>query len=234
MKNGYKQWFEEQYRRYDRFIDKQGFYIVLAVCLLVIVISAVYTSKLRDTLENPVLAQDTGASSAVSQRSDQSLKQAQELIMSQITPVAESEPTAAPVEFSAPVAGAVIRGYSTSRPEYFEAARAYAVHLGLDISARYGDLVSACGDGSVTDISEKTDMGLCVTISHRDGLETRYCGLSEAPYVRAGDTVRKGQTIGHVGNGVLIEKRDGAHLHIEVRKNGAPVDPQTALGIFTN
>ena len=31
------------YARYDRLMEKQGFYIVLAVCVLVILLSALYT-----------------------------------------------------------------------------------------------------------------------------------------------------------------------------------------------
>ena len=44
------------YARYDRLMEKQGFYIVLAVCVLVIVLSALYTFQLRDPREEPPTA----------------------------------------------------------------------------------------------------------------------------------------------------------------------------------
>ena len=48
------------YARYDRLMEKQGFYIVLAVCVLVILLSALYTFQLRDQWEEPPAAADTG------------------------------------------------------------------------------------------------------------------------------------------------------------------------------
>ena len=44
------------YARYDRLMEKQGFYIVLAVCVLVILLSALYTFQLRDQWEEPPAA----------------------------------------------------------------------------------------------------------------------------------------------------------------------------------
>ena len=39
----------------------------------------------------------------------------------------------------------------------------------------------------------------------------------------------QGQTIGHVGNGVLAESDAAPHLHLDIWLNGRPVDP---LGVF--
>ena len=44
------------YARYDRLMEKQGFYVVLAVCVLVIVLSALYTFEIRDQWEEPPAA----------------------------------------------------------------------------------------------------------------------------------------------------------------------------------
>ena len=49
------------YARYDRLMEKQGFYIVLAVCVLVILLSALYTFQLRDQWEEPPVPQRTRA-----------------------------------------------------------------------------------------------------------------------------------------------------------------------------
>lgn len=40
-----------------------------------------------------------------------------------------------------------------------------------------------------------------------------------------GDPVAQGQTIGHAGNGVLAESDAEPHLHLEIWKDGRPVDP---------
>lgn len=227
--NKHKQWWENRARAYSRFMDKQGFYIVLCVCVMAITLSAVYTARLRDTLENPVLEQGAVLDSAVSKREEQNLEQA--LIASQTAPPAQQSqaPSQKTVRLARPVAGATLRGFSLSQPSYFKAVRMYAVHTGLDLIVQYGQIVTACEAGTVTSVEECAQMGLCVTVSHQAGLETRYCGLSATPYVRKGDTVRQGQTLGHAGNGVIAEAADEAHLHLEVRKNGDLVDPEAWL-----
>src|SRR5207249_3466594 len=45
--------------------------------------------------------------------------------------------------------------------------------------------------------------------------------------VRGGQSVRRGQAVGAVG---ATGRAAGAHLHYEVRVNGAPVDPRRYLG----
>ena len=72
---------------------------------------------------------------------------------------------------------------------------------------------------------EDNQLGLCVRLTHEDGYQSVYAGLSNADYVRAGDPVAQGQTIGHAGNGVLAESDAEPHLHLEIWKDGRPVDP---------
>ena len=57
------------------------------------------------------------------------------------------------------------------------------------------------------------------------GFKTVYAGLSDASYVQPGDPVSLGQTLGHVGNGVLAESDAQPHLHFEVWKGSTAVDP---------
>lgn len=55
------------YARYDRLMEKQGFYVVLGVCVLVIVLSAFYTFRMRDEAEEPPVSarQEEAQSAAV-------------------------------------------------------------------------------------------------------------------------------------------------------------------------
>ena len=211
------------YARYDRVMEKQGFYIVLGVCVLVIALSAIYTFSLRAEPDEVVATEE--AQSAAGMESAQTLIEAQELIQSQ----AASEPLAVPSEslfrFTQPLDGITDRGFDDAEPQYFAQSNTWQVHLGIDLMAEAGTVVAACAPGKVKSVGEDGELGLCVLIDHENGYESLYAGLSSASYVKAGDPVARGQTIGHVGNGVLSESDAQSHLHLEARQNGRPIDP---------
>ena len=127
------------------------------------------------------------------------------------------------------MAGFTDRTFSASEPQFFPQGNVWRVHAGIDLQAEYGTPVAACAGGAVQAVGQDNELGLCVMIDHGNGYQTLYAGLSSADYVRAGDPVAQGQTIGHVGNGVLCESDALPHLHLEVRKNGKPVDPLAAF-----
>lgn len=217
------------YRVYDRFMEKQGFYVVLGICVAVIVFSAIYTFRMRQELENPALseAQQQAAQSVGSSQGAETLREAQELIASKS---ADSQsllpmPTVASLAFQQPVAGFVGRAFSETEPQYFAQSSVWQIHAGLDLETNYGSIVSACASGKVTAVKNHSVLGLTIVIQHEDGYESLYAGLSDASYVHEGDPVTRGQTIGHSGNGVLYESDATPHLHLEVRKNDKLVDP---------
>jgi len=99
-------------------------------------------------------------------------------------------------------------------------------HHGLDIAAPEGTPVLAAADGVVTRAGEAGGYGLVVEVDHGDGIVTRYAHQS-AMDVAVGDTVSAGDRIGSVGSTGVSS---GPHLHLEVRVDGAPVDPVQFLG----
>ena len=219
------------YRRYDRMMEKQGFYVVLGVCVLIIVLSAVFTFRQRKEARIPVVVEEV--ESVGGNQYAQTLEE--ELIASQGAAQPVVVPTEAPVSFGQPVTGVTIRFFSVDEPQYFAAANTWQVHTGIDLQTNYGDPVRASAAGEVTSVGEEGNLGLCVEVSHSEGYSTFYAGLSTAEYVKAGDPVQKGQVIAHAGNGVLSETEDGPHLHFEVRRHGKPVDPLLVfLGIDEN
>ncbi len=217
------------YRAYDRFMEKKGFYVLLGICVLVIVLSALYTTRLRHTLENPDLsqAQQQAIQSVGSAQGAQTLQEAKDLVASQGAEIPSSLalPTLVPFTFVQPLDGFASRIFSGSLPQYFAQSGTWQIHTGLDIEADFGSLVTACAAGKVVAVENRGLLGQTVVIEHAEGYESLYGGLSNAPYVRAGDPVASGQTIGHVGNGVLFEADAPPHLHLEVRKDGTLVDP---------
>lgn len=50
--------------------------------------------------------------------------------------------------------------------------------------------------------------------------------MIKQPVVKAGDTVKKGQTIGYVG---MTGSATGFHLHLGVKENGVYVNPWNYL-----
>jgi murein DD-endopeptidase MepM/ murein hydrolase activator NlpD len=101
-----------------------------------------------------------------------------------------------------------------------------AVHKGIDFAGPEGTKVSSVAAGLVTFAGERPGFGQMVEINHGNGLATRYCH-NERLLVRQGDMVRKGQEVSLMGS---TGHSTGPHLHFEVLKNGAQVDPLRFIG----
>lgn len=94
-------------------------------------------------------------------------------------------------------------------------------HMGIDIVAPKGTPVVATGHGRVSSVGYRGEYGLLVEVDHGYGLVTRYAHLSGAR-VRVGETVKRGDTLGAVGQSGLAT---GPHLHYEVVVNGQQANP---------
>ena len=99
-------------------------------------------------------------------------------------------------------------------------------HKGLDIAAPAGTRVDAVAAGLVTWAGPRSGYGNMVQVNHGNGLSTRYCH-NEKLLVKVGDLVHKGETIALVGS---TGRSTGPHLHFEVLKNGAEVNPLPFVG----
>ena len=96
-------------------------------------------------------------------------------------------------------------------------------HLGADFGAPTGAPVVATADATVVSARYSAGGGNTVTLRHAGGYESRYLHLSAfGSGVRAGARVSQGQLIGRVGATGLVT---GAHLHYELLRNGAHVNP---------
>ena len=117
-----------------------------------------------------------------------------------------------------------VQGRITSRFAAIENVRSGA-HTGLDIAAPNGTPILAVTDGVVTHASPMGTYGNLVIVSHGNGVETYYAHCSKI-LVSVGQQVSSGDKIALVGS---TGNSTGPHLHLEVRINGQPVNPQKYL-----
>jgi murein DD-endopeptidase MepM/ murein hydrolase activator NlpD len=97
------------------------------------------------------------------------------------------------------------------------------LHKGMDFAAAYGTPIRATTDGTVAIAGRHGGYGNFVKLSHGGGLATGYGHMSRI-VVRPGMRVAQGQVIGYVGSTGLST---GPHLHYELWRNGAAVDPRS-------
>lgn len=122
-----------------------------------------------------------------------------------------------------PVKGHITSSYG-SRQDPFNGRGAF--HPGIDLSAPYGTPVIASADGNVVSAEWEGALGHCVRIGHgRSGFRTIYGHLKEY-FVRPGQSVRRGEVIGLVGNS---GRTTGKHLHYEVHYQGLNINPYRYL-----
>lgn len=115
-----------------------------------------------------------------------------------------------PLKFSAPVTS----HFSNAR--FHPILKTVRPHMGTDYGAPVGTPVQAIGSGRVVFAGLKGGEGNMVQIAHTNGYETMYLHLSRM-YVRAGEHVEIGKTIGLVGSTGLST---GPHLDFRILQKG--------------
>lgn len=95
------------------------------------------------------------------------------------------------------------------------------MHRGLDIAASHGTAIKAADGGTVSFAGWNGSYGNMIEIDHGNGYKTRYAHCSKL-VVSKGTKVAKGDHIANVGN---TGRSTGAHLHLEVIKNGVHQNP---------
>lgn len=115
-----------------------------------------------------------------------------------------------PLKFGAPVTS----HFSNAR--FHPILKVVRPHLGTDYGAPIGTPVQAIGSGHVVFAGLKGGEGNMVSIAHANGYESMYLHLSRV-FVRAGERVEIGKTIGLVGSTGLST---GPHLDFRILQRG--------------
>ena len=216
-----------------------GLYIIIGLCLLVIggaswfALSATNEEAKPDTQssKSEYSAPSTSYNESVvdppyiSEPMQESVKDQPYSSKAEVTE--EKKPEI--IVFSMPVQGEVLKPHSQSQLQFSATYSDMRLHTGVDIAAKKGTAVSACGDGTVKNIELNTTFGNVITIEHKNGITAKYASVENIE-VEISDNVKAGDIIGTVAT-IPAECADKEHLHLEVFKNGKAADPLKTLGL---
>jgi murein DD-endopeptidase MepM/ murein hydrolase activator NlpD len=118
-----------------------------------------------------------------------------------------------------PVTGYITRGFIDDKVMTSEN------HYGVDIAAAEGTPIRAAAAGVVVFSNWTYDFGNTVILYHSNGYFSIY-GHNQRNSVFEHQYVSRGQVIGYLGN---TGKSEGPHLHLEIWREGTPIDPQDLI-----
>lgn len=126
------------------------------------------------------------------------------------SPASPSANPAGAMGFTWPVKGPILQQFTKGKND------------GINIAAKEGTAIVASEDGTVAYAGDRLPgFGNLVMIKHRNGWMTAYAHAKDLT-VKRGQSIKKGQTIGHVGQTGSVNK---PQLHFEIRKRAQAVDP---------
>lgn len=233
-------------------MEKDGFYIILFVCVCIVATTAVWASKnnlekakeerliqeelIVDTREienqlekEPVLeiGKFNEEKKEVEDEKPIEKEEPEERIEEVPEPeVEETEPVKSE-EMIVPIENGTIGvDFTDENLIYSNTLEEWTSHEGIDFYAAEGTTVLASGSGVVKEIYEDELWGIVIILDHGNGLLTKYASLQTNKMVNEGQKVQKGDPISKVGSTAAIEKMDKPHLHFEIIKDGIPVNPK--------
>lgn len=133
------------------------------------------------------------------------------------------------LEFSYPVEGEIAKDFSMETLVFSETLQEWTIHQGIDIVADRTTVVKSAERGTVSAIKNDPRYGLTVVIEHEDGFKTIYSNLLSTEFIEEGEELQKGDSIATIGNSAAFEIADEPHLHFEMIKDDAYVDPKIYL-----
>ncbi|MDR0396266.1 MAG: M23 family metallopeptidase [Oscillospiraceae bacterium] len=201
--------------RWAGWMEKQGFYVMVGLCLAVIVGSALWTRQ--PVPDPPPESVAVGEAGEFQQR------------LTDVMKTAEPEPTPAPTatpppRWVKPLSGEVTRGFSPNELIYQSTIDGWAAHPAADVGGASGEPALAPADGKVYAVETDARYGLTVTIRLEDGSLLSLMGLKSAS-ASMGDNIAAGQSVGTAGGLIAAEALDPAHIHVYWEKNGKALDP---------
>lgn len=127
-----------------------------------------------------------------------------------------------------PVNGDVILPYSMETTVYFKTLDQYQCNPGMLIAAGNGTTVQNAFLGKVTKVTSDNTYGNMVTLYIGNEYSIVY-GQLDAIYVKEGDYVKAGASIGTIGNPTDSFAEEGSHLFFQMYQGEETVNPMTFM-----
>lgn len=223
---------------FSKSVTHTGLYTIIACCLLALGAATWFAvsrynkpAKDNDELQStPQYSQESVDSTPAPTQEPAAAKDVPSVpYTEQSAPEPTSEPAEEKQSFILPVEGNVSKGYSENALQYSATFGDMRLHNGIDIVCEAGTEIRAAGSGTVKAVRQDAAFGKVITIDHGDGITADYCGI-DAVYVKEGDTLHGGDTIGTVGD-IPCECADQSHLHISAAKDEKSISPLAVFGL---
>lgn len=209
-------------QRLREWMMEYAYLVTIAAVIAVMAAGAIYTRQLR--------AQQAQGVAAAAQAPE-----VQETAIPCASLAVTPMPTIAPFyggiasgAAAGPVSGGVIRGYSAQELVFWETPGCWRVHRAVDLAARAGEEVLCVQGGVVTACTFSTLWGWRVAVEQEDGSTAVYAGLERCTAAQ-GQRMAGGQALGTLLAVIPCEQEMGAHLHMELYRDGKPQDPAQML-----
>ena len=233
----------------SNFFKKEGFYVVLFLCLCIVAAIAAISVKSnshvkKEPIENKVVENKKEKDSAKAvEGNSKSYNNALEVKKEEnkenekeqnkeSEKSKQSEKETAQVSkaqnnnFIKQVEGTLARVYSED-PVFWNSTSSYRANLGLDIKAKLNSPVCVIADGKVEEIVTSSQDGVKVTVNHQNGIKSVYANLDSKVKVTKGQQIKQGSLIGNVGKTTLraAYEKYGDHLHFAMMKGNKYINP---------
>jgi len=123
------------------------------------------------------------------------------------------------------------KDYSGTELQFNDTLKQWEIHKAIDFIATDDKQVFAVANGTVSKVYNNYLEGGVVEISHDNGLVSVYKSLDSNINLQVGDKVNAGDVIGNASETMAQELNTGAHLHFEMLKDGAKVNPNNYLDL---
>lgn len=232
--------------RFRLFLQNNGFYIALVICLVVIGGAILLLALDKPEEKEAEAPADDAPIVIVGKSEDERLGELLHLPTALpfapaksslptaiptavptpvITPEPTKKPVSAPSKAAPPVEGEIVFGYAVDKLLYSVTLDQWTTHAAVDIKADAGTPVRCVFAGTVDRVKKDDALGYSVTVSHANGRATLYANLGEDVRVKVGDRVNAGDVLGTVGTSAISECALPPHLHFAITVDGVSKDP---------